>query len=134
MGCDRKTIPKFTKKQIAECEKCKHASGRKIWCCHFGVWIKEPERGVIIKPNKKIQYPSKRKMADNFIKSAARHIRSGFKKRTKAEIAEVKMKCQKCPYDGFVAVTKLGPRCKFCGCCLKLAEQWETKHCPKGVW
>ena len=122
MICNKIEIPKFTNKQLAECEKCKHASRRKIWCCHFGVWIKKPE------------YPTKRKMTSNFIKAAARHIRSGFKKRSKEEQAVVRLKCQNCPFDGFVAVTKLGPRCKFCGCCLKLAERWETKHCPKNVW
>lgn len=55
MSCNKITPPEFTKEQIAECKTCKHASGKKIWCCHFGVWI--VEKGKILTPSRKIITP-----------------------------------------------------------------------------
>jgi len=58
MFCNKITIPEFTKEQIAECQKCKHASAKKAWCCHFGVWIRKG--GRIITQDKRIRVPRQR--------------------------------------------------------------------------
>jgi len=72
MNCNKKTIPIFTTQQISECSGCIHASGKKIWCCLFGVEIrilskKEERRKKRPRPNpsilleeKKILIPSER--------------------------------------------------------------------------
>jgi hypothetical protein len=130
MACDKKTIPEFTKAQVAECEKCRHASEKKIWCCLLGVWIKEPQK--IIQPNKKLALPSKRKMAGSFIKEGAKYLKAGRPKRTPAEQAVCMALCEACEF--YIAESKLGPRCGKCGCCVSLATRWATKHCPLKKW
>ena len=66
-SCNRIIKPDFTKEQIEECSKCKHASAKVLWCGLFGVWIQE--HGIIIVPDKKIIVPG-----DN---RRTRHGRSG---------------------------------------------------------
>lgn len=124
MRCNKKTIPAFTEKQITECAQCRHASKKKIWCCLFGV----PIKSRIITPNKKIQYPSKFKMARSFTKGVGKHVLSGLKNRTAEEQEPIMLICADC--DEFVEKTNLGPRCKICGCCLTLKKRWATSHCP----
>jgi len=130
MSCDRSTLPEFTKEQIEACEKCKHASGKKVWCCLFGVWIKEQSR--IITPDKKIKYPSMMKMAGNFTKESYEYIKEGRPKRSDEEKAKVILMCQQCEF--YVPQTKLGPRCKKCGCNMNVKARWATAHCPIGKW
>ena len=130
MSCNKIIKPEFTKQQIEECMQCKHASKKKIWCCLFGVPI--VESGKIITPDKEIKYPSLSKMGMNFAKATGKHIASGFKKRSKEEQEFIKRLCQKC--IEFVSVTKLGPRCKKCGCCISLKARWATANCPIGEW
>lgn len=140
MLCDRKNIPEFTKKQIAECQKCKFASGKKIWCCLFGVWIGEQKR--IMVPSKKIlqpKYPGIFIMIKNFGKSAFNHARGGFKKRSKEEQEKIRQICEtsgpggkKCNF--YIPDSLLGPRCTKCGCCMNLKKRWATSHCPIGLW
>ena len=137
MFCNKITQPvEFTKEQIAECEKCKHASGKKIWCCLFGAWIKEPSR--IITPNKKIQYPSKLNMAKSFVKGAAKHVKSRMKKRSNIEQAKCIAICagdgQNPKCEWYVPKTKVGPRCQKCGCCMNIKTRWATAHCPINKW
>lgn len=55
MYCSKIEPPEFTKEQIAKCQECKHASGKKIWCCYHGVRI--IERGRVFTPAKKIRPP-----------------------------------------------------------------------------
>jgi len=126
MPCNQKTKPVFTPEQIEECKKCKHASKRKVWCCLFGVYI----RGNIVTP--KIKYPSKLRMGAGFSKALYRHVRSGLKQRSKEEQEKCKAICKKCIH--FVPVTKVGPRCRLCGCCMDLKTRWETAHCEIGKW
>ena len=130
MLCNKITSPKFTSEQIAECVNCIHASNKKIWCCLFGVRIR-PE-GEIIKPPNKIQYPSIPKMAMGFGKAAYRHIASGLKHKSKAEYERCKKICKGC--DEYIEKTKVGPRCKLCGCCMDLKTSWSTGHCKMGKW
>lgn len=122
MTCNRIIKPDFTKKQIAECGKCKHASARVLWCGLFGVHIQE--HGKIIVP--------KKTMAKNFIKAGAKHVASGFKTRTNAEQEKIIAICKTC--DEFIEKTKVGPRCKVCGCCIGIKKRWATSICPKGKW
>ncbi len=46
--CNKITPPEFTAEQVANCQKCRHISGKKIWCCHFGLTV--VEGGKIIQP------------------------------------------------------------------------------------
>jgi len=128
--CNKITKPEFTKQQIAECQKCKHASAKKIWCCLFGVQI--IEEGKILMPSRKIKYPSIPRMGLNFAKAAGRHIKSGLEKRTEAEQAACIATCKKCEF--YIRETKVGPRCSKCGCCINLKKCWATSHCPLGKW
>lgn len=140
MTCNRITPPEFTKNQIAECQECRHSSGKKIWCCFFGVWIGEQKR--IITPSKKIlrpKYPSILKMAGNFSKSALSHVRRGFKKRTKEEQEKIIRICETSGQGGkkcnfYIPDSLIGPRCTKCGCYMKLKKRWATAHCPIGHW
>lgn len=117
--------PEFTKEQIAECEKCKHISGKKIWCCLFGAWIKEPEKNKIV-------YPSLPKMGMNLAKSTGKHIANGMKQRTDEEIAKLVLICEKCEF--YVRQSKMGPRCRKCGCNMNVKMRWASDHCPAGKW
>lgn len=75
MPCNKITKPEFTKEQI---EKCKHLSGKKIWCCLFGVWIKEKSK--IIRPSERIiQLPTLPQMAKNFVRAMVKWAKKGFK-------------------------------------------------------
>jgi hypothetical protein len=109
MACDKKTIPEFTKAQVAECEKCRHASEKKIWCCRLGG-----------------------KMAGSLIKEGAKYLKAGRPKRTEAEQAVCMALCEACEF--YITASKLGPRCSKCGCCVGLATRWATKHCPLKKW
>ena len=120
MLCNRTTKPKFTKMQIAECYKCKHASGKKIWCCLLGVQI--IEQG-------KVLTPSKTKMAGSFAKAVGKHIASGMKNRSEAEIKKVMDICFACEY--FV---KEKQRCLKCGCKMNIKSRWATSHCAIEKW
>lgn len=125
MICDKKTKPKFTDALLDECKICRHASKQIRLCCKFGLELSK---------GKEVQYPSGIQMARNFGGSAVRHVRSGFKKRSKEEQARCRLLCEGC--DDYVAESKIGPRCSRCGCCVKLAVRWATKHCPgnsKGI-
>ncbi len=127
MSCNRIIQPvEFTKEQIAECEKCKHISGKKVWCCLFGLWIKEPER------NRKIKYPSKLNMAKSLAKATVKQVRAGNPKRSEIEQARCMAICEKCEW--YVKQTKVGPRCIICGCCMSLKTRWATAHCELGLW
>jgi len=130
MACDRKTAPEFTRAQITECENCKHASGKKVWCCLFGVWIKEPP--LIATPEHKILLPGKGTMAKNFGRDALRYLREGRPKRTPAEQLALRAICQQC--EDFLPTSKIGPRCRVCGCSVTVAVRWATKHCPRNKW
>ncbi len=124
MICNRIIQPvEFTKEQITECEKCKHLSGKKVWCCLFGLWIKEPER------NRKVKYPSLIKQAGSFSKAAVKQARAGNPKRSDIEQARIMLICKSCEWfvpDRF--------RCIKCGCRMKNKIPWETTHCIIGKW
>jgi len=117
MLCNRITKPKkFSKKQIAECEKCKHISGKKIWCCLFGVYIKP-------------QYPSIIKQAKNFGKAAIKQAVKGNPKRSDEETARIILICEGCDY-----YIKDKMRCIKCGCRMQNKIPWQTTHCKIGKW
>jgi len=132
MLCDRKTKPKFTVKQVAECERCNHVSRKKVWCCLFGVWIKEPERNEIITPSGKIKYPSLPKMAGGLAKESVKYLKAGRPKRSDEDQAKVILICEQCEF--YVTQSRIGPRCKKCGCNMKIKSRWATAHCPVGKW
>lgn len=125
MACNKITKPDFTKKQISECDKCKHLSRRKIWCGLFGVFIREPEKQKII-------YPSLPKMGMNLAKATGRHIADGMKKRSDEEVAKLVLICETC--DDYIIKTRIGSRCRMCGCKLSVKLLWASAHCPVGKW
>lgn len=118
--CNKITKPEFTKEQIAECKQCKHISGKKIWCCLFGVWVDgRPEKGIIqprrniIKPGDKIKWrrPSPSGLP-SFISGCcdkAKNIALGWKRYLAGEwneIAEKRMQiCYRC--DEITWLTKV---------------------------
>ena len=126
MTCNKIIQPEYTKAQIKECQSCKHASGKKVWCCLFGCNIGEQR---IITPPKKIQYPSMPKMAGNLLKETGRHIAGGMKKRSDAEIARVMAICGGCEL-----YVKDKQRCQKCGCKINIKGPWASAHCPIGKW
>ena len=130
MICNKITIPEFTKEQVAECQNCKHASAKKIWCSHFGVSI--IEKGKVLVPCRKIKYPSIGKMAGSFIKESAKYLAAGRPKRTETEQDKCKAICQGCV--SYIEDTRFGPRCSKCGCRMNLKKRWSTSHCPEGKW
>jgi len=129
MACNRITKPEFTKEQISECKKCKHASAKVKWCGLFGCWIGEHK---ILVPDKKIKYPSMATMGKNFVKAGAEHLKSGMKKRSIEEQNRCIAVCKTC--NLYVEKTKIGPRCQKCGCNMKIKARWATAHCPIGKW
>lgn len=129
--CNYSTTPEMTPQQVAQCKECKHASGKKVWCCLFGIPL--IEQGRILVPDKKIRYPSRVTMATTFAKESVKYVAAGRPKRTVEEQAACKAICKQ-PCDYYVAESKLGPRCLKCGCCISLATLWKTKHCPLGKW
>ncbi len=132
MTCNKIIKPEFTKEQIEECGKCRWASGKKRYCCNplIGCWIGEHSR--IIVPDKKIKYPSMTTMGKNFVKAGVKHIASGMEKRSEEEQERLKAICKECGF--FVIKTKIGPRCKKCGCNMNIKIRWATTHCPIGKW
>ena len=124
MNCNKTKQPEFTKEQIAECEKCKHLSERKVWCSNFGVWIYEPDRG-----NEKKKYPSIITQAGSFGKAAVKQVRAGNPKRTDEETARIICICEACE-----EYNKKKMRCYACGCYMKNKIPWETTHCKIGKW
>ena len=137
MLCNKKIIPIFTVQQVIECKNCIHISAKKIWCCLFGIYIPSPKVKIefineIIIPDKKIKYPGMMKMAGNFTKESYKYIKEGRPKRSDEEIAKISLICQGC--EEYVPQTKLGPRCKKCGCNMNIKARWATAHCPIGKW
>ena len=140
MSCNKIKKPVFTKEQIAECEKCRHASKRKTWCCNplIGCSIIEagkvltPQKKKILLPNRKVKYPSIGSMGKSLIKGVAKHARSGFKNRSEAEQRRCQEICLKC--DDYDLTSRLGPRCKVCGCNMKVKTRWASANCPKNKW
>lgn len=125
MACNRITKPEFTKAQIAECGKCKHASARVAWCGLFGVHI--IEAGTIVMPKRK--YPSMAKMAGTFVKSTGKQIFSGNPKRSSSEIKRIIAICRDCDY-----FNQEKQRCYKCGCKMNRKIPWRTTVCNIGKW
>ena len=126
--------PVFTKEQVKDCEKCPHISGKKIWCCKFGVYIHETEKKVktkkvIIIKGKARKYPSIIKQAGSFGKAAVQQTLAGNPRRTQQEIAFCKEQCWKC--DEF---NKEKLRCFLCGCHMGRKWPWKTTHCKIDKW
>jgi len=124
MPCNKKTIPEFTKKQIEECKKCKHISKKEIWCCLFGVWVKE--KGRIITPSRKIiQPPTLSQMAVHFAKAMAKWAKKGFKTVGKEMYFRRRLICIDCTSKR---------RCPKCGCSLWAKAALASEECPEGKW
>ena len=135
MTCNRIAKPEMTKTQIAECEKCKHASGKKIWCCLFGIPIGEP-KNIITRPKRIITPDQIRnrpprpkltlaKMALDFSKAMLRWAAKGLATVPKAEYIKRRQICQDCQ-DGW--------RCRYCGCMIWAKIALTTETCPEGQW
>ncbi len=137
MLCNKITIPEFTKEQIAECQGCRHASGKKIFCsnpsfAHFGdVWIREG--GKIITLNKKILKPfpenqkeyNKKRFQRNY--PVAVELCKGQEIVDEATFVNRRKVCATCP-----PVDKSGCSCMGCKQWHKLALK--ELNCPKGKW
>lgn len=118
--CNKKTIPKFTPEQIAECKQCKHISGKKIWCCLFGVYVDKPR---IVTPSKRIiKPPNFEKAYENAISG---HKGSDFVLITLAEYIERRQKC-------FLCLDK--QICPMRGCSRWRILVEKIRKCPKGRW
>ena len=115
----------MTKEQIGECLNCKHASGRKIWCCLFGIDIDEP-KSRIIQPSKRIvKPPTIPQMAASFSKAMLRWAKSGLKTVSKIEYIKRRSICSDCAG---------GWRCPHCGCAIKAKVALATEKCPEKLW
>lgn len=121
--CNGFTIPEFTKEQITECKLCRHLSGKKIWCCKFGVYI---SRSITAKPkNKIIVPPTLSQMAKHFTKAMIRWAKKGFKTVSKEVYFMRRLACSKCQPTG---------RCPHCGCNLWAKAALVTEKCPEDKW
>jgi len=127
MTCNRITKPEMTKEQAAECQSCKHASGKKIWCCLFGVDIDKTKR--IITPSKRIatkqKPPTILQMAEHFTSAMIRWAKSGLKCVSKIEYIRRRSICSDCAG---------GWRCPHCGCVIKSKTALATEKCPENKW
>jgi len=124
MPCNRKTKPEFTKEQLAECEHCKHISGKKIWCCLLGVYVKEPSK-IITRPKKIITPPTIPQMATHFAKAMIKWAKKGFKTVSKEEYFKRRLACSQCQPTG---------RCPHCGCNLWAKAALVTETCKEDKW
>lgn len=125
--CDQKNRPKEI--DVEQCRNCIHISGKKRWCCRFGLWVdgRSPD-GVqrIVRPNKKIiKPPTLAQMASNFSSAMVRWAKKGFKT-VSQEVYMKRIKiCSKC-HGGW--------RCPHCGCFIKAKAALLTEKCPEGKW
>jgi len=131
MNCDKIKKPEFTKAQIAECQGCKHASGKKIWCCLFGIPIGKP-LAIIQMPQKKKPLPQKPRpkptltdMAGHFTKAMVKWAGKGFKTVSKDEYIKRRKICTDCAG---------GWRCPHCGCQIWAKAALITETCPDKKW
>lgn len=121
--------------QITKCQICKHASGKKMWCCKWGFYFKQPEKKVyetavskIIVPAEKPQSkakPTLSQMAGDFIKAMFRWGKSGLACVSKDEYVRRRSICSECT-DGW--------RCPHCGCMLWAKVALATEKCPEEKW
>ena len=125
INCQTKPV-EMTKAQVAECQKCKHISGKKIWCCKFGFYVKEPEKSLIVTPRKRIiKPPTVVDMATHFSKAMVKWAKTGFKTVTKEVYIKRRLACSQCQPTG---------RCPHCGCNLWAKAALATEGCIEGKW
>lgn len=130
MLCDKKTIPEFTQEQITECKQCRHISGRKIWCCLFGVYVDRPRIAI---PSRKIIRPfpaneteyNRGRFQRNY--AVAVELCKGQEIVNEATFIKRRYGCATCPPE-----YKIG--CDCVGC-----KQWHKLilkkiECPKSRW
>ena len=108
MSCFEINKPKLTKEQIAKCKRCEWISKKKRWCCRIGFYV--VEEGVILRPDKKVKYPSLPKMAGSLTKETVKYVKEGRPKRSEAEITRILFICKRC--NDFVNGSG---RCRICG-------------------
>lgn len=82
-----------------------------------------------VNTEKEVKLPSTMTMAQNFVKSAAKHAQSGF-----AHVNEdvQKQRLDICNDCEFIVENK--SRCGKCGCFLQAKTKWKTSSCPIGKW
>ena len=121
--------PEFTINQIGICQSCKHISGKKIWCCKWGVYVREKGRPLQNKIQKRepkiITPPTVPQMITHFTKAMARWAVKGFKCIPKEEYVKRRMACYQCTPSG---------RCPHCGCMLWAKAALTTEKCPENKW
>lgn len=125
MPCNRKIKPVMTPEQIAECMHCKHISGKKIWCCLFGFYVKPPQNRIITPRKRIIQPPTIPQMATHFSKAMVRWAKKGFKTVSKEVYMQRRLACAACQPKG---------RCPHCGCSLWAKAALITEQCPEDKW
>lgn len=69
----------------------------------------------------------KTEMVKSFAKASIKHAASGLKTRPKKEIRRITAICLECEYC--VKNTKIGPRCRICGCGMIKKIEWATTQC-----
>jgi hypothetical protein len=131
--CDKVNKPVMTAAQIAECQKCKHASEKKVWCCLFGIWIQESGKNTTIttaaktvnlyQRKKLIPKPTLPQMAEHFGRAMVKWAGSGFKTVAKETYIVRRQICSDC-IDGRT--------CPHCGCQLWAKVALATEKCPEG--
>ncbi len=84
-------------------------------------------------PEDKPKLPSTAKMAANFTKAVAKHIATGAREVSKAELEYRLTQCSVCEH-------RVDNRCSLCGCFItsnvlsKGKAFWKDQHCPIGKW
>jgi hypothetical protein len=118
--CNGFTIPEFTKEQITECKKCKHISGKKIWCCKFGLHIDSPR---IVTQDKRIIKPPN--FENDYKNAISGHKGSNFELISLAEYIQRRQK-------GFICPDK--KKCPMRGCSRWRILVEKIRKCPKNEW
>lgn len=110
------------KGQIAECEQCQHISGKKIWCCLFGVYVKDKPQ--ILTPSKKIIKPA-RTLQKDYVTAIAGHKGGNGELISEAEYIHRRQKCLACLDKA---------KCPMRGCSRWRILVEKTRECPENKW
>ena len=116
----------FNKAQTSQCRQCKWVSGKKVWCCKWGLWVdgRDKPAGKIIQNSKKIQKPPTiAQIVEQYKKVKAARKNDGII--LQQDYIRKRLVCSKC-YGGW----KCPHRCCYMG------AKWAliSEKCPEGKW
>lgn len=80
--------------------------------------------------NKIVSRPPLLKQVQNFATSTIRHVLGGLPQAPDEERDRRMSICKECPFFE----SGENPRCKSCGCPLKIKTSWAGESCPQGKW